>query len=131
VVYGPAGIGRHPDHRDLAQATVRLAERVREVRLYADSPYYVFHGLPSWITGEPNPEADEGVDRAFSALGLDPARLGRHVIRLPPRVFGRKLEAMQRYTTEYPSMRADLARPGSSPEMMRYETFWTVPGARP
>jgi LmbE family N-acetylglucosaminyl deacetylase len=130
VVYGPAGIGRHPDHRDLAQATVRLAERVREVRLYADSPYYVFHGLPSWITGEPNPEADARVEQAFAALALDPVHLDRHVIRLPRPVFARKQEAMQRYATEYPSMQADLARPGSSPEMMRYEVYWTVPGAR-
>jgi LmbE family N-acetylglucosaminyl deacetylase len=131
VIYGPAGIGRHPDHRDLALATVRLAERVPEVWLYADSPYYLFNGLPSWVVEERRPRAGEEVADALSALGLDPSRLDQTVVRLPPDSFEQKLRAMRRYGSEFPSVQADLARNGHSVDLMRYEVAWRVGDARP
>lgn len=129
AVYGPAGIGRHPDHRDVAQAVVRLVGHVRSVHAYADSPYYLFDGLPSWIGDGPNPAADQHVDEALQALVADPARLERQVVRLDDEALARKFTAMHCYTTELPAVQADLARPGTDPDMMRYEVYWTVAGA--
>lgn len=126
VIYGPAGIGRHPDHRDLAQATVRLADRFREIRLYADHPYYLSHGLPSWITGQPNHQADRWVDGALSALVADPSRLHQHIVHLEPRTFEQKLRAMRCYSTELPWIETDLARLGQGLEVMRHEVSWAV-----
>jgi LmbE family N-acetylglucosaminyl deacetylase len=128
VVYGPAGIGGHPDHRDLARATVLLAGTGRDVRLYADSPYYIARGLPSWLGGKPNPAADQLADGALVTLGLPPQGLDRHTAELAEGRLQRKVAAMRCYATEIPAIWTDLSRSPSTPAMMRYESYWTVPG---
>jgi LmbE family N-acetylglucosaminyl deacetylase len=129
VIYGPAGIGLHPDHRDLAQATVQLAERFGDVRLYADTPYYLFHGLPTWITGESNDRADQWVAGALSTLVADPSRLDQHVVHLEQRTFEQKLTALRCYGTELPWIEADLTGRGQSLDVMRHEAWWRVSGS--
>jgi len=126
VVYGPAGVGGHPDHRDLARAAVSLAVPGREVRLYADSPYYLAYGLPSWVTGTPNPAADALTEQALARLDLAGRSVTRYVIELDQAAFQQKLAAMRRYQTEIPSIWADLTRAPAGPDAMRYETYWTV-----
>jgi LmbE family N-acetylglucosaminyl deacetylase len=125
VVYSPTGIGGHPDHWALAHAAGRLAGRIAELRLYADSPYFLFDGLPSWIAGPSNPAADHRIGVALSALEGRP-RLERHVTELTGEDLANKLVAIGRYTTEMPSLLADLDRAGYSLEAMRYEISWTV-----
>jgi LmbE family N-acetylglucosaminyl deacetylase len=126
VVYGPGGIGRHPDHRDVGEAVVRLLGRVREVRLYADSPYYLFRGLPSWLNVVPNSEADEWCVAALPPLVRDCSSLIRRVVRLDDEALESKWAALECYRTELPSIVDDMRRFGISREWMRYETFWTV-----
>jgi len=126
VVYGPSGIGRHPDHRDVARAVVRLFGRVREVRLYADSPYYLFRGMPTWLNVAPNPEADEWCQAALSLVARNNSRLVRQVVRLNNASLKRKWAAIERYETEFPLIVADMRRLGISRDWMRYETFWTL-----
>jgi len=126
IVYGPAGIGGHPDHRDLAQATVRLAVPGREVRLYADSPYYLARGLPSWVGGEPNPAADRLTDEALARIDLAGRPLTRKVIELDEAALQSKMAAMRRYETEIPAIWADMTRAPGGPAAIRYETYWTV-----
>lgn len=129
VVYGPAGIGRHPDHRDLAAAAVRLTGRVRNLRLYADSPYYFFCGLPSIVGSAANEAADTWVRDALRPLGLDPGIHQAQVVRLEDEMFAAKQEALRGYRTEWPLIAADMEQLGIEPQWMRFETFWTVPGA--
>jgi LmbE family N-acetylglucosaminyl deacetylase len=129
VLYGPAGIGGHPDHRDLALATLRLAGPDRSVRLYADSPYYLARGLPSWLAGTPNPAADALTGDALDRLGLPAAALDRQVCELSEAELGRKQAAMRCYRTEFPAIRAELARSPAGPDAMRDETWWAVGGA--
>jgi LmbE family N-acetylglucosaminyl deacetylase len=126
VVYGPGGIGRHPDHRDVARAVVRLVGRVREVRLYADSPYYLFRGMPTWLNEAPNPEADDWCHAALSLVRRDHSRLIRRVERLDDASLKRKWAAVEHYGTELPSIVADMRRVGISHDWMRYETFWSL-----
>jgi LmbE family N-acetylglucosaminyl deacetylase len=126
VVYGPAGIGGHPDHRDLARAAVLLAGRVGRLRLFADSPYYLLHGLPSWLGHSGNPAADGAVERALSTSGADRLALRRRVVRLPDGEFAAKLAAIRRYTTELPGVRAALAARGGGLDLMRHEVYWSV-----
>lgn len=126
VLYGPAGIGGHPDHRDLALATLLLAGEDRAVRLYADSPYYLAQGLPSWLAGTPNPKADALTDGALDRLGPPGPALTRHVRELSETELRRKLAAMRRYRTEFPAIWADLASSPAGPEAMRHETWWAV-----
>jgi LmbE family N-acetylglucosaminyl deacetylase len=129
VVYGPAGIGGHPDHRSLAQATIGLAAPECEVRPYADSPYYLAYGLPGWLGGKSNPEADACTEQALSSLDLSSKRLVRQVCELGEPMFHRKLAAIRRYETEIPSIWADVTRSPGGPESLRYETYWTVSDA--
>jgi LmbE family N-acetylglucosaminyl deacetylase len=51
LVCVPAAIGRHPDHVLLRDAALELARQGMPVRLYADLPYSLKHGWPSWISG--------------------------------------------------------------------------------
>lgn len=126
VVYGPAGIGGHPDHRDLARATVLLAGRVAQLRLYADSPYYLFHGLPSWLGRSTDPAADAGVEQALRRCGADRLALRRHVVHLPDAALAAKLAALRRYATELPGIEAALASSGGGPGRLRHEVYWSV-----
>jgi LmbE family N-acetylglucosaminyl deacetylase len=126
VLYGPAGIGGHPDHRALARATVRLARSGRQVLLYADSPYYLARGLPSWLTGRPNPGADSRTEEALARLDLSGRSLTRQVSKLDDAAFEQKLAAMKRYQTEMPAIAADLNRAPAGPDAMRYETNWIL-----
>lgn len=127
VVYGPAGIGHHPDHRDLAAAAVRLTGRVRTLRLYADSPYCFFHGLPSIVGGEANEAADTWVRDALRPLGLESVMDQAQVVRLADETFAAKQEALRGYRTEWPFVVGDMERLGIDPQWMRLETFWAVP----
>lgn len=126
LVYGPAGIGGHPDHSSLAQATIELATPGREIRLYADSPYYLARGLPDWLGGTPSPGASAYVERALAGLDLHGRRLARYVRELSEPEFRRKMTAVHRYETEFPSIWADLKRSPGGPESLRYEAYWTV-----
>ena len=128
VVYGPAGIGGHPDHRDLAQATVRLATAGREVWLYADSPYYTRAGLPRWLPEgtEAGSAADESVNQALARLDRPGQRLVRHAHELDDAAFERKLAAIRRYETEYPAIIADLDRSPAGIGSLRHETYWKI-----
>jgi len=130
IVYGPAGIGGHPDHRDLAQTTARLATPELEVRFYADSPYYLACGLPSWLTGTPNPAADARTEEALARLDLRGKSLIRHVRELDEPAFQRKLAAIQRYETESLAIWADVTRGPLGRESLRYEAYWTVSDVR-
>ncbi|MGS2641225.1 PIG-L family deacetylase [Streptosporangium sp. LJ11] len=124
VVYGPAGIGGHPDHRAVSRVMLALAGEVRELRLYADSPYFVRHGLPSWIGGADNPEADRLVARTLAELGVAGAR--RTVTELTPPELAAKMRALRRYTTEFPTLEAHFTREPATPAMAGYEVSWNV-----
>jgi LmbE family N-acetylglucosaminyl deacetylase len=129
TVYGPAGIGRHPDHRSLSQAVLRLASDVRELHLFADSPYFIRQGLPSWISGRDNPAADRLVDRALSDLGVPSDALPRQVVALAPAELGAKFHGLRRYTTEFSTLEKHFGRAPARPEMAGFEVFWKVPRA--
>jgi LmbE family N-acetylglucosaminyl deacetylase len=126
VIYGPVGIGGHPDHRDVGRFAVALAAQGREVRLYADTPYYLRYGLPSWISGETNALPDSIIDQALDALPVPRDRLARHAILLSPEEFARKMAAMNCYTTETEGLKASFPLLFSQPSIMRHEVYWAV-----
>jgi LmbE family N-acetylglucosaminyl deacetylase len=127
VVYAPAGVGAHPDHQDVARYGVSLARRGHEVRLYADSPYYLRHGLPSWFAPAPDPEADRAVTAALEDLGLDEQQLWRQEVRLSEEAMGAKMAAMRAYRTEFEAIDADFGGIASDAGFMRHETYWALP----
>jgi LmbE family N-acetylglucosaminyl deacetylase len=129
LVFGPAGIGGHPDHRDLAKAVAGIALPGQEVRLYADSPYFLFHGRPSFLADRPAPEADAWVDAALASVLPIRPRPAPTVVRLDDDELEAKQRALSGYATEVSSIASDMARLGIAADDLRYEAFWTLPHA--
>lgn len=126
LVYLPASIGGHPDHRDVALAGLRLAAPGREIRLYADVPYLFRHGLPTWLGRRPNPLADAQAASALDAVGWPGADEGRRVVELDAAELEAKSAAMHRYRTEYPLVNADFGGIFGNARAMRYEVVWCM-----
>jgi hypothetical protein len=128
LVYAPLGVGRHPDHRDVARLGLRLSEQGRRVRFYADFPYLIRYGPPSWLGGgDAAAPADAQIAAAFAALGADPADFERSVVELTREQAEGKIAAFRRYRTEFPLVDADFAGATSDPDKMRIEVYWTRP----
>ena len=128
VVYVPAGIGGHPDHRDVARLGMRLAAEGRDVRLYADLPYLVRFGRPRWLGGADG-TADRLLAAAFAAVEADPAAFTRRVVELEPEEAVAKLAAFRRYGTEFGPVNADFGGALDDAETLRREVTWTPRGA--
>jgi LmbE family N-acetylglucosaminyl deacetylase len=126
VVYASTGIGGHPDHRDVARLGVELAREGWDVRLYADSPYFLRQGLPSWLGDEPNATADEVVDDALRLLSPACGGLRPQVVDLGAEQASRKIDAARRYRTEFRFIDEDFAGIASDPEAMRREAYWAL-----
>jgi LmbE family N-acetylglucosaminyl deacetylase len=128
VVHGPAGIGGHPDHEAVARYAVSLVPRVAQVRLYADSPYYLRDGLPAWVTGERRigSAADDALGHAFARLGLDPGRAAPEVVRLDDERMAAKDRAMRGYRTEFDPVNRDFDGIAANSALMRHEVYWML-----
>lgn len=126
-VYGPLGVGRHPDHVDVATFAVDLARQGRDVWLYADSPYFLRYGLPSWIGDVRNEQADQAIEEAFHSLDLD-ADIAPVIAQLASDEVRWKIQATRRYSTEFEPVDQDFAGVASDPNMMCYEVYWKIPG---
>jgi LmbE family N-acetylglucosaminyl deacetylase len=132
VVYAPLGVGRHPDHRDVARLGLRLATRGRLVRFYADFPYLVRHGPPSWLGGgQGDARADEQVEAAFAALPADPNAFERSTVELTADQVDAKIAAFRRYETEFPLVDAHFDGATSDRAQMGREVYWTLRSRSP
>jgi LmbE family N-acetylglucosaminyl deacetylase len=99
----PAAIGGHPDHVLARDAALRAAliAGLPEIVLYADYPYVLSFGLPSWMTGRPaevslTPGQRETKTRIIGAyrsqspaLGLSEADLAADPAKLDVELFWR------------------------------------------
>jgi LmbE family N-acetylglucosaminyl deacetylase len=130
VVHVPAGIGRHPDHRDVASLGALLAARGHVVELYADVPYLFRRGRPSWLGGEPASPADRDVDDALASFG-DPATLARDVVQLDSAQVTAKAAAVRCYETEFHLVNEDFGGALDDRALMRYEVSWALPTRSP
>jgi len=125
IIYAPAGIGGHPDHRDVARFGFQLALEGKRVRLYADTPYFMRHGLPSWLTGMENAAADGHVRDGLEVLSAD-VRFNRHPIELDQGQVEAKLASARRYETEFEPANADFGGVLADKATIRFEVYWTV-----
>ena len=99
-VYAPAGIGGHVDHVLARRYAQQLLGRGMPVSLYAELPYCVAHGWPSWVRAD-GPHGSGDVDAYWQAfLGgvpqMPPLREGR-VARLDAETAAVKLRAIGCY----------------------------------
>jgi hypothetical protein len=135
AVYAPAGIGGNQDHQ-LVRWYARLLLRAGiEVHLYADFPYCVAHGWPSWVDGRiPDPHRDVDVfwNSFLVAVPEMPPLRDATVTRLDDTAAAAKLSALDLY----PSQLSALSTGGRvllrDPELHRYEVRWRLrPGQAP
>jgi hypothetical protein len=124
VVYAPAALSTHVDHRLVRDAGLALRRRGFEVRLYADLPHALAFGWPAWVTGAcPDPHVDpEAWWRSrLAPAGIELAELEPEPQALDDDVFERKLEALREYATQLPVLRrlAPL-------EELRHELVWRL-----
>ncbi len=101
-VYVPAGIGAHADHLLARRYGLRLLRTGMPVTLYAELPYCIFHGWPSWVDGR-EPEPNRNVDAYWQSFlervpGMPPLR-SAEVERLDTATAAAKLEAIRCYQT--------------------------------
>jgi hypothetical protein len=129
VVYAPAGIGGNQDHLVVRWYARMLARIGVEVHLYADFPYCVAHGWPSWVDNrDPDPHRDVDVfwDSFLSAVPEMPPLREAAVTRLDDAEAAAKLAALD----HYPSQLSALSPGGRGllrdPELHRYEVRWRL-----
>jgi LmbE family N-acetylglucosaminyl deacetylase len=131
-VWLPSAIGGHRDHRAARDAGLRAAVAAghTEVVLYADFPYVIAFGWPTWVTGKPaDPFVDSSywLDDQIRAVGLAAAVLTPEVTRLNAEHRRRKAAVVAAYRTQAAVLRlspADLAR---EPAKLDYELAWRMP----
>jgi LmbE family N-acetylglucosaminyl deacetylase len=136
-VWLPAGIGQHPDHvaaREAGLRAVRAASPVAVVLLYADLPYTVEYGWPSWATGEPKPpflDPDVWLEHELVRAGLSPQVLTAKIFELDPRVRRYKEDAMLCYRTQLPGLHLTPEDRHRWEACLRYELAWEMLSPEP
>jgi LmbE family N-acetylglucosaminyl deacetylase len=135
VVYAPAAIGGHADHRLAASAALPLRFDGVPVRLYADVPYAIEYGWPHWVTGaerDPRVDPDAMWEPFLEDLPWHRVLLKAEAVTLDEARSTAKLAAMRAYDSQFPALDAAPVGRLSSPAIHGHEVFWTVlPWTRP
>ena len=124
----PAAIGGHPDHRFIRDVGRFLLQHGTKVRFYADCPYSIKYGWPSWVTGgERSTFLDEDVylEAHLNDGGLSLGTLAPHVARLGGAALSRKLAATAAYRTQVDALNSGPLRRVSNPDVVCFEVVWT------
>jgi hypothetical protein len=125
-VYVPAGIGSHVDHL-LARSYGRMLLRAgMPVALYAELPYCIFHGWPSWVDGS-EPVANRNVEAYWQSFlrGVQemPSLRSAEVVRLEGSTATGKRDALRCYET---SLNYGIRHLLDDPEFHGYEVRWEL-----
>jgi LmbE family N-acetylglucosaminyl deacetylase len=128
-LYVPAGIGAHADHV-LARRYGRMLLRAgMPVTLYAELPYCVLHGWPSWVDGrpaEPYRNVDAFWHSFLAALPEMPPLRSARVERLDDERAAAKLAALRCYETQFPCLNYGGRGLLEDPEIHRFEVHWEL-----
>jgi LmbE family N-acetylglucosaminyl deacetylase len=126
-VHVPAGIGAHVDHLLVRRYGRLLLRAGIPVSLYAELPYCVFHGWPSWVDGadaQPPRDVDAYWRSFMSGVPEMPALRSAVVERLDARASTAKAEAVASYelSLNYAARRMLL-----DPAVLAFEVRWELP----
>jgi len=133
-VHLPSAIGGHPDHVTTRDATLAALPQGTDAWLYADLPYALAFGWPSWVDGrDPDPLLDP---TPWLANELASAGLDLDVLAAVPRVLSdaqatRKRTAVSAYASQLPALDALCGGRLTDPGTSRYELEWRVTTGRP
>ncbi len=125
-LWAPAGIGGHDDHLQVRDAALGLATSGGPpVTLYADLPYAVRYGWPSWVSkGDDDPHlvVEEWWQR-FLPSGLDLVA-ARHALSVTDAQG--KLHALAAYRSQLPGLNGGPIELLTRPCIIRYEVSWSM-----
>ncbi len=136
AVWLPAAIGGNPDHvlaRDAALRAARAAGRT-DVVLYADFPYVIAYGWPTWATGrraDPYLDPDFWLAWELQSAGFDPRSMSARVITLSPAQRAVKAEVIAAYRSQAAALHLTPQSLAASPSKLDYELFWEMTLASP
>lgn len=131
-VWLPSAIGGHRDHMLARQAGMRAAGAAghSRVMLYADFPYVIAYGWPSWVAGHPGGsylDATFWLTDQIASARLDPADLTPVITRLTAEQRAAKAEIIAAYRTQAPALRLGPADLAADPSKLDYELAWQMP----
>lgn len=127
----PAAIGRHPDHVLARDAGLRAAAVTgySDVVLYADFPYVITYGWPSWVSGQPaDPYLNSEIWLAeqFAAAGLNAPVRSAEVIKLSAAQQEAKTQIIAAYRTQASALGLTPAVLARDPAKLDYELCWRL-----
>jgi len=127
----PAAIGRHPDHVLARDAGLRAAAATGhlDITLYADFPYVISYGWPSWVSGQPaDPylDSEAWLAEEFAAAGLDAPVRSAEVITLTSAQRAAKAEIIAAYRTQASALGLTAAALAREPAKLAYELCWRL-----
>jgi LmbE family N-acetylglucosaminyl deacetylase len=131
-VWLPSAIGGHRDHAFARDAGLRAAVAAghNEVMLYADFPYVIAYGWPSWVSGR---TAHAYLDAAFwladqiASSGLDAQSLTPVVTRLGPEQRALKTAVIAAYRSQAAALRLTQHDLDADPAKLDFELAWRMP----
>lgn len=128
-VWIPSAIGGHPDHRFARNAALRAAAATGhdEIVLYADFPYVIFYGWPSWVCGVPaGPclDPDFWLADQLRAVGIDAGALTPEVVVLTPQQRDLKARIAAAYRSQAAALRLTPTDLAADPGKLGFELSW-------
>jgi LmbE family N-acetylglucosaminyl deacetylase len=123
----PVGMGSHPDHLATSAAAAGFASAI-PVELYADMPYALRAGLPSWVDGAPpDPYVDPDVawERALARVPVRDAELLPVVVTLDDATRAAKARALQCYASQIGALAGGPHR-RLDDDALRHEVRWRI-----
>ena len=128
-VYAPVGIGGHVDHLLVRDMACELWRGGVPLELYAELPYAVAYGWPSWVTGQmPGPQLL--VDAQWEPyLVSAPWRrdwMKPRVAQLNEEKTAMKLNTLRTYKTQYPALTGGVRDSLADPLVLGFEVFWSL-----
>jgi hypothetical protein len=130
-VWLPSAIGGHRDHAFAREAGLRAAAETghAEVMLYADFPYVIAYGWPTWVSGLPGCgylDAGFWLAHQLASGGLDSADLVPVVTKLSQEQRAAKAAIIAAYRTQAPALRLTSEDLAADPSKLDFELAWRL-----
>ena len=126
-VWVPAGILGHPDHIATREAVTATVPAAADLYFYADIPYSMRFGWPSWVTGQDEPQyvdVNFWLEHELESCGLDRKKLQPIVFELDNDLKRHKEQAALCYRTQLPVLKLSPADAPRWQEFLTYELAW-------
>jgi LmbE family N-acetylglucosaminyl deacetylase len=131
AVWLPAAVGGNPDHvlaREAGLRAMRAAGRA-DVVLYADFPYVIAYGWPTWATGrpaDPHLDPDFWLEHELASAGFDRRSLSPHVVTLSQSQRALKAQVIAAYRSQAAALQLTPQNLAANPSKLDYELFWDM-----